>query len=138
MKKVTIHVVDDDPYWSCYLRDLLEAKFRPPHYLLKVEMAEHGGEALGLVQRSAQYGELPDLILSDTNMPTMDGIAFWQELRSRGLNHIPFVLFFSGLNSRPDLTDEDLLRMGIQNIVAKDDSLEQMVNKIKEVLGLAV
>lgn len=63
--KATILVVDDDPGVRGSLATLLAAPGR------RVLTAEGGAEGLGLLEREAV-----DLVLSDMNMPKMDGLAF--------------------------------------------------------------
>jgi CheY-like chemotaxis protein len=78
-------VVDD----SDSIRSLLELVLHPAHELT---FAENGAQALEVLRS----GTLPDLIVSDLNMPVMDG---W-ELRRRieadpRMSRVPFVVFSS-------------------------------------------
>src|SRR5262245_44645123 len=68
-----ILIVDDDPLESELMSDrLVSAGF-------DVARASNGEEALALLDR-----QWYPLVITDWNMPVMDGIAFTQALRSRG------------------------------------------------------
>ncbi len=51
---------------------------------LAMDVAEHGAEALEIVESSVADGNPYDLILMDMQMPVMDGYAATKELRARG------------------------------------------------------
>jgi CheY-like chemotaxis protein len=81
----TILVVDDDPLYVGLVKDVLEIQ----HH--KVVVAYNGAEALTLVPTQAF-----DLIVSDIEMPEMNGITFHKRLSEREtLKQIPFV-FLTG------------------------------------------
>ena len=67
----TILVVDDSPTVVMSLTDILT---KAGH---RVEKAGHGVEALGRVKA----GLKPDLVITDLNMPQMNGIELIRELR---------------------------------------------------------
>lgn len=64
------------------------------HYT--VHQAEHGKAALKKLEAMT-----PDLILSDINMPVMDGIAFYKELRKNS-RWIPIPFIFLTANDSPE------------------------------------
>ena len=68
----TILVVDDEPEIAATLAETLE---RDGH---KVEVAPDGAEALKLLGAKSY-----DLIFSDTKMPRVDGLMFYQEVARR-------------------------------------------------------
>ncbi len=72
-----------------------------------VHEATDGADAMSQLKK----GLVPDLILVDLVMPTMDGPTFCRELRSSPTyRHIP-VIIISGLRSAPgDLSDLKYLR----------------------------
>lgn len=49
-----------------------------------VEVASQGAEALALVEQSERDGRGFDLVMTDINMPVMDGVALVKALRARG------------------------------------------------------
>jgi CheY-like chemotaxis protein len=67
-----ILVVDDEPGIAALLVEVLE------HYGYRVQTAGDGAEALRLLE-----GHSYDLILSDTQMPGLNGIEFYRELERR-------------------------------------------------------
>lgn len=78
----TVLVVDDDDW----IRDILETVLQSAGY--DVVVARDGVEALERLEH-----RVPDLILLDMMMPRMDGFAFAEELRKRGLRSaIPIVV----------------------------------------------
>ena len=72
MKKISVLIIDD----SAVMRKIVERSLRQAGLeLVKVLEAGNGVEAL-----AALRGEKVDLILSDINMPAMDGLEFLKQL----------------------------------------------------------
>lgn len=77
----TILIVDDDIGIRANVHDLLEISG------YQVLSAPGGLEALGVMERTS-----PDLIISDINMPSMDGYAFFKSVRANpAWTLIPFI-----------------------------------------------
>jgi two-component system, chemotaxis family, chemotaxis protein CheY len=73
MKKVSVLIVDD----SAVMRKIVERSLRQAGIELdKVLEADSGATALSVIQQN-----VPDMIFSDVNMPTMDGIEFIRQLQ---------------------------------------------------------
>jgi two-component system chemotaxis response regulator CheY len=72
-RKIKILYVDD----SSTIRDMVESALLGLGYL-NIQAAEDGVEALALSEQE-EY----DLIITDINMPNMDGITFIKKLRNR-------------------------------------------------------
>lgn len=71
---MNVLIVDD----SSVMRKIVERSLRQAGLQVgKVSEANNGAEALALVQENSF-----DLILSDINMPTMDGLEFVRQLQS--------------------------------------------------------
>lgn len=89
--------------------------------------AENGLEAMNQL---ALQGNI-DLIISDINMPKMDGISFLQAMSKGGYGHIPVIVI-----STED-KDDDIrraLEMGAKAYVKKpwkQDDVRNIVNRIK-------
>ena len=72
-----------------------------------------------------------DLIISDINMPKMDGISFLMAMRREGYNHIPVIVI-----STED-KDEDIrraLELGARGYIKKpwkQDDIRNLINKIR-------
>ena len=74
MKQLTILIVDD----SSVMRKIIERSLRQAGLeLSEVREASNGAEALAEVKKGAV-----DIILSDINMPVMDGLEFLKNLAS--------------------------------------------------------
>lgn len=90
----------------------------------QVKFAENGEEAWTLLDAAAADGKLPDLLISDIEMPKMDGL----HLLSRVKNHprmrdLPVVMFSSLGN---DSNREKALKLGARDLIRKPD-LPQLV-----------
>ncbi len=117
-----IVVVDDD---STY-RDQAASALRESGH--EVTTAEHGLQGLGLVLREA-----PDLILSDVQMPNMDGWQLLRMIRARpNLATTPFV-FFTSLSGEAERLKG--YQLGVDDYIAKPFSSDELVVRITKVLG---
>lgn len=84
-KTFTILVVDDAPS----IRELITILAKSWHY--HVESAENGKHALACL-RDGNF----DLVITDLQMPEMDGVEFVRAIRStRAFAHIPVIMFTS-------------------------------------------
>jgi len=93
----TIVVVDDNPMDRRLVRRLLQAK--KPYRVFEAGSAQEG---LQVIQE-----RLPDLVVSDLNMPGMDGFTLLEKLKHDPLTaHIPVIVV-----SAKDLTPEDHHRL---------------------------
>lgn len=95
---------------------------------LRVRVAENG-----LVAIAAALKRPPDIILSDVEMPVMDGWTFLRMTRARQrLAPIPFV-FFTRLND--DLSRLQAYRMGVEDFLSKDTGPEEILARLQGVLA---
>jgi len=108
-----ILVVDDDPF----VRDMLTMILEASGYTIVT--AENGLEALG----KAIADTTIDLIVSDVNMPEMDGIQLIKELRSHGLD-VPIIMV-TGVSSISVAVDA--LSSGAIDYVLKDEGIEETI-----------
>jgi two-component system, chemotaxis family, chemotaxis protein CheY len=85
VKSIRVLVVDD----SAVMRKMVERSIREAGIQIGELMeAGDGWEALALVKQ-----KMPDLVLCDINMPTMDGIEFVRTLKSAGAaKEVPVVM----------------------------------------------
>lgn len=116
-----ILLVDDELHVSQILgRRLAREGYR-------IEMARDGVEALERVA-----SERPDLIISDLQMPRMDGMALALALSEQaGMGDVPVVL----LTARGHRVDQDVVeKTGIVRLMAKPFSSHEMVTVVREVL----
>ncbi|MCK5682423.1 response regulator [bacterium] len=114
-----ILVVDDDPMAAEMTAAIVEdADFQ-------TLIAENGVEALEVLEQNSEV----DLIISDMNMPLLNGVELFQELRGQGCK-IPFILL-SGDDPQAALITEPALDASL----LKDFSLqESLVEVIKQVM----
>ena len=83
-------VVDDSPTIRALERDLLEGAG------FAVEVAVDGRDALDRLYRAASDGMVPDAVVSDIEMPGLDGFALLGAMRAdRRLAEVPVVLVSS-------------------------------------------
>jgi two-component system chemotaxis response regulator CheY len=94
------------------------------------DVVEAGDGTEGL-QRVAQ--DRPDLILTDWNMPTMDGREFVKALRAQGgAESIPVLM----VTTHTERTDVVLgLKAGVNDYVVKPFTPDTLKEKIEAVLG---
>jgi DNA-binding response OmpR family regulator len=112
-------LVDDDATLLEALSLLLEDN------AYRVTTAHDGQEAFDIAQR-----DKPDIIISDVNMPKLDGFALCKRLRERGVE-APIVL----LTSRDTEIDEALgLELGADDYVTKPFSNRVLLARISALL----
>lgn len=116
-----VAIADDDPE----ALDLLSAILGGP--AIEICKAASGGELVVLLAEQGPF----DLIVTDIDMPWMDGLAVIQSARAAEI-HAP-VLFISGL-SRPDLP-AIVERLGNATLVRKPISVKALRKAVGEILG---
>jgi DNA-binding response OmpR family regulator len=115
----TILLIDDDP---TLLEVLTLALEQTGHVVVR---AVDGFEALEQLRTHE-----PDAIISDVNMPRLDGFALCRKLRAEG-DHTPLVL----LTSRDEEIDEALgLELGADDYVTKPFSTRVLLARIEALL----
>jgi signal transduction histidine kinase len=125
MKSATILLVEDDPFMLAGLHDLLEDG--NIGYDLQVLTAENG--KVGLQVMSTQ---LPDLIVSDINMPQMDGNQFLDSVRQRKeWWHIP-VIFLTAKGNESDI--HHAKKRGVDRYITKPFDSETLKKLVKSQL----
>jgi two-component system, chemotaxis family, chemotaxis protein CheY len=127
MNEISILIVDD----SSVMRKIVERALRQAGLALKnVFEAGHGVEALEILRK-----EKVALILSDINMPNMDGLEFLRQLRSQDLaNEVPVVMITT--ESSEDHVREALVA-GAQGYIRKPFTAEQVKDRVLPLIGVA-
>ncbi|HSF80639.1 MAG TPA: HD domain-containing phosphohydrolase [Anaerolineales bacterium] len=117
MNKETLLVVEDNPVLREGLQDILA------HEGYQVLTASNGKEALDRLSLTS-----PDLILSDISMPTMDGYALFQAVRTRPeWVTIPFI-FLTARGERSDvLTGKNL---GAEDYLVKPLTRDELLTAV--------
>ncbi len=94
-----------------------------------VKLARSGAKALELLEKLNHLNELPALILSDINMPEMNGYELCRALKADpSYAHIQVVLFASATS--PEEIAE-ILNCGADNVVLKKWDEQKLVKKLK-------
>ncbi|HTP69343.1 MAG TPA: response regulator [Dongiaceae bacterium] len=125
MKKLHVLIVDD----SSVMRKIVERSLRQAGLELEeVKEASNGAEALTEVQK-----ENFDLILSDINMPAMDGLEFLRSLASiPNAKSVPVVMITTeGSEARV----VEALSVGARGYIRKPFTAEQVKERVTPLLG---
>jgi CheY-like chemotaxis protein len=120
MKRVLI--VDDSPSVLQMLRFVLESE----HY--DVITANDGAEGLEKIGES-----VPDLVLTDSIMPGMDGYAFLQKLKEQpGTSAIPVIMLTS---EDPDTSEHAGRHPKPDGFIRKSSDFTLLLNKVSAALA---
>jgi two-component system alkaline phosphatase synthesis response regulator PhoP len=115
-------VVEDEPDMTMVITHFLQ------HAGYEVLTAENGKEG---IEKAAS--EKPDLILSDTQMPVMNGWEMLEELRRKpGTRHIP-VIMVTGRYEKYDIAAA--AAYGIADYVAKPFDPSLLLEKISDIFA---
>lgn len=111
-----ILIVEDDKDYRDVLTELLEEEG------FKVLNAENGQLAMDLLKNTDV-----DLVLLDLLMPQMDGVTFYNHMRSTLKKNIPVIMLTNFATTvRPE---------GISDFIVKSNtSLDEVLKKIKKIL----
>ena len=124
MKKVSVLIVDD----SSVMRKIVERSLRLAGIEIdKVLEADSGAAALSVIQQND-----PDMIFSDINMPTMDGIEFIRQLQGvESAKGVPVVMITTeGGQTRV----MEALALGAQGYIRKPFTPEQVREQVVPLL----
>ena len=127
MSEISALIVDD----SSVMRKIVERALRQAGLpLSKVHEASSGVEALDVLK-----SERVQLILSDINMPQMDGLEFLRQLRSQALApEVPVVMITT--ESSEEHVREAILA-GAQGYIRKPFTPEQVKERVLPLLTAA-
>jgi len=113
----TVLIVDDEPL----VRQTMELELKRAGY--EVMIAADGKEALLAIQK-----KVPDLIISDIMMPTLDGYAFCRKVKDNPRTRtVPF-LFLSAKSSQEDRIKGYLL--GAHRYITKPTSKQDLLRAV--------
>ncbi len=125
-KKKIVLLVDDDKF----LLNMYALKFTNSGFV--AEVAESGGAAL----QKLRDGLVPDLILSDLVMPTMDGLEFIRRVKEEGLaKGVPIAV----LSNQGQTTEiERAKELGVAGYIVKASTIpSEVVEEMKKILSKA-
>jgi len=114
-------VVDDDHPIQSIVADIVG------EVGCEVLLASNGADALDFLRSRA-----PDLLLTDLNMPGLDGLSLVNHCRSEPtLRHMPIVV----MTSEPSYNQRSLTALGIQNVIAKPFDIHVLVSIITSIIA---
>jgi two-component system chemotaxis response regulator CheY len=125
VKKIRVLIVDD----SSVMRKIVERSLRQAGIeLAEVVEASNGAEALMEAKKAA-----PDLILSDINMPVMDGLEFLKSLATvESVKGVPVVMITTeGSEARV----VEALSVGARGYIRKPFTPEQVKERLVPLMG---
>lgn len=127
MSEIAALIVDD----SSVMRKIVERALRQAGLpLSKVHEASSGSEALEMLKN-----ERVQLILSDINMPAMDGLEFLRQLRSQDLAPDVPVVMITTESSEEHV--KAAIVAGAQGYIRKPFTAEQVKDRVIPLLDLA-
>jgi DNA-binding response OmpR family regulator len=119
MKKILI--VDDKPELARIVKQFLSKHYEP---VIKT----NGMDAFAWLEQ----GNIPDLIISDINMPEMDGEEFIKQLKNSGFfSNIPIIML-----SSTEETGEKVkfLKLGVEDYIVKPFNPEELELRVSKIL----
>lgn len=125
--KIILHV-DDDPDDRFLVSDAINS-IDPSIIILE---AENGLKAIELLRKARIIGELPSLIILDFNMPLMNGMETYKEIRKcPEFAYIPVVLFTTFTSRREDnYWDNESVAT-----FTKPSTINELTTSIKKILS---
>jgi signal transduction histidine kinase/ligand-binding sensor domain-containing protein/DNA-binding response OmpR family regulator len=119
-QKVKVLLIDDDDDFRFYLKDNLASQFT-------VLEAANGREGW---QRT--LASQPDLVVSDVNMPLMDGLELCRRIKQdERVRHIPVILLTALADEEDQLKALDI---GANDYISKPFNVEILVSRINNLL----
>ena len=122
LENLSLLIVEDDRLTQKQMALMLEGRFK------KIYQAYHGEEGLELYQKYR-----PDLLISDINMPELDGLKMAQKIKE--MDPQQPILFLSALEDKDSLIHA--INIGVNGFVSKPidmDQLEQTLQRLASVL----
>lgn len=117
----TVLLVDDSPTMLMSIETVLSKAG------MSVVTAKDGQEALDKIAA----GTKPDLVISDLNMPRMDGVTFVKEVRARGLRFVPILMLTTESNQAKR---DEAKRAGATGWLVKPVDAAALLGVVKQVL----
>lgn len=122
-QNIKILYVEDDKRASKKLLKILGNHFR------NIVLANNGEEALDIYKNSFSTSPI-DLVITDINMPKMDGISLLEIIRDFD-NDLPFIYVSAVLDTKTLLK---LIKLEIINFIQKPIDVEELLNSIHKVI----
>jgi CheY-like chemotaxis protein len=126
-KSGPIVVIEDDEDDQ----ELLAEVFKNLNYKNKIVFFRDGNEALEFLNKTEV---IPFLILSDINMPKINGFEIRSKVHTNELLHlkcIPYLFFTTSSNKKAVV---DAYSMSVQGFFVKPNSYEKLENTIRKIM----
>jgi signal transduction histidine kinase/CheY-like chemotaxis protein len=125
-------LIIDDNETNC---KLMRGIFEYLHIPCKI--CYSGPEALVLIAQAIQNNEMFDLVITDHQMPVMDGITLVKEIKKLLKGHTePFILMLSSLEKT--LFQHEAERIGINKFLSKPVKLHELNNVLAAIFNKAL
>jgi Response regulator containing CheY-like receiver domain and AraC-type DNA-binding domain len=121
---LNILIVDDSKDFTYVLREYLKL-FKD----LDCELSDIANDGIDALERINENH--PDIIILDIVMPNMDGIEVIRHIKSMQFPQKPQVIILTAFPNT-EFADE-LLSLGVDNIIAKPFDIEILVSRIRKV-----
>lgn len=122
--KNTIMVVEDD----AALRALYKHKISEFIPNIDVIQADNGYHAISLI-----IDDLPSMIITDHDMPFMNGVQLVEAIRKKDISYsVPIIVISAKLN---DEIKNKYLQIGVNDVISKPVDLDELVKLIKKTLN---
>lgn len=119
-----ILVVDDDPV----LRAMLEAAFQESG--LQTILAENGARALDTLLGLKSRGDLPDVVITDIQMPEMSGLELLEGMAQQAIQ-VPAIAM-TAVGDKEMVVK--LLRLGVEEFVDKPFVMKDIQDRVGQIL----
>ncbi len=119
--KPSVLVIEDDAFIQSILNEILSENFH-------VTIFTDGLEGMNYLQS----GNIPDIILSDLNVPGLDGMSFLVQIRNSGFfKSIPFII----LSGKDDIENRiKCLEAGADDFLNKPFNPRELDARLKNIL----
>ncbi|HMB00601.1 MAG TPA: response regulator, partial [Spirochaetota bacterium] len=118
-----IYIADDEVEISEFFMEML-----PEYGFKNVSIFKNGADMMTAVKK-----RMPDIIITDIVMPVMDGITFCRQLMEMKRADLPGVILATGKDEEKNI--KDLKRLGINEVMRKPFLMDDLVERIKELLA---
>lgn len=127
MKPFKILVIEDDPVYHKVIQHILENS----DYKIKIIHAQSAKDALKILEN-----EHPDLILTDWEMPEINGIDFCKIIqKKKELEHIPVIMCTGANTSSENL--KTAFESGVVDFVRKPVDKMELISRVNSMLKLS-
>ena len=130
MEAFKILLVDDDPEDRAIIQDAMDSIDAGEI----IHFAEHGEQALEILEQGVLMDRLPCIVVLDLNMPRLNGTETLRLIRSNDqLKNISVVIYSTSINP---LEKEKCMRLGANDYITKPLSYKESTFTARKLLDL--